>query len=62
VGESGQAYRESPANAIHRYKTDGAAVVMDEILKARWPEYCDPLEQALPGAFEQAVADAPSIF
>ena len=58
VGESAEGYRESLAGAIERYREAGAAAVVDEALEARWPGYREPLERALPGAFEQAVADA----
>jgi pimeloyl-ACP methyl ester carboxylesterase len=62
VGASGQAYRESLANAMRRYREVGAAVVVDEFLQARWPGYRASLEKVLPGAFDQAVADAPTTF
>jgi pimeloyl-ACP methyl ester carboxylesterase len=40
----------------------GARVAIDEFLQMRWPAYREPLERLLPGALEQAVADAPTCF
>jgi pimeloyl-ACP methyl ester carboxylesterase len=62
VGESGAAYREALVRSGQRYREAGAAVVVDEALAARWPGYRVELEQMLPGAFEQAVADAGAVF
>ena len=62
VGSSGPGYRQSLANSIRRYREVGAALVVDETLRARWPGYRAPLEEMLPGAFDQAVADAPNVF
>jgi pimeloyl-ACP methyl ester carboxylesterase len=62
VGASGPGYRQSLANASQRYREVGAAIVIDEALRARWPGYRAPLERVLPGAFDQAVADAPTSF
>jgi len=62
VGASGPGYYESLASGIQRYRDVGGAVAVDEFLQARWPGYRAPLEQVLPGAFEQAVADAPNTF
>jgi len=62
VGASAQSYRESLARGIQRYRDAGAAVAVDESLQARWPGYREALEQALPGAFAQAVADARNCF
>jgi pimeloyl-ACP methyl ester carboxylesterase len=58
VGSSAQGYRESLKRNAERYREVGAAVVVDEFLQARWPEYRAALERSLPGAFAQAVADA----
>jgi pimeloyl-ACP methyl ester carboxylesterase len=60
VGESAESYRESQMRSAQRYREVGAEVVVDEALRARWPEYHVDLEQMLPGAFAQAVADAPA--
>ena len=62
VGASARGYREALARGVERYREAGAAVVVDEFLRARWPSYRDALEQALPGAFAQAVADAETWF
>jgi len=62
VGESAQSYRESLARGEQRYREAGAATVVDEFLRARWPGYRAELDRILPGAFEQAVADAGASF
>jgi pimeloyl-ACP methyl ester carboxylesterase len=62
VGASAQSYRESLLRSAQRYREVGAAVVVDESLRARWPGYRDALEQVLPGAFAQAVADAGTVY
>jgi pimeloyl-ACP methyl ester carboxylesterase len=62
VGASAQGYRESLARGVERYREAGAAVVVDEFLKARWPQYRATLDRVLPGAFAQAVADAETWF
>jgi hypothetical protein len=60
VGASAQGYREALARGVERYREAGAAVAVDEFLRARWPGpgYRVALDRALPGAFAQAVADA----
>jgi pimeloyl-ACP methyl ester carboxylesterase len=62
VGASAQGYREALARGVERYREAGAAVVVDEFLQARWPEYRAALDRALPGAFAQAVADVDTWF
>jgi pimeloyl-ACP methyl ester carboxylesterase len=68
AGASAQARRESPAQREQRvqrdqrYREAGAAPVVDEFLRARWPGYRAELDRVLPGAFEQAVADAGALF
>jgi len=62
VGASAQGYRESLARGALRYREAGASVVVDEFFQARWPGYRETLEQLLPGAFAQAVADAETWF
>jgi pimeloyl-ACP methyl ester carboxylesterase len=62
VGASGGPYREALAQGGRRYREVGAAVVVDEFLQARSPGYRERLDRLLPGAFEQAVADAPTWF
>jgi pimeloyl-ACP methyl ester carboxylesterase len=62
VGASAERYRESLRAGIERYRTDGAPATVDAFLEARWPGYPSPLEERLPGAFGQAVADAGTAF
>jgi pimeloyl-ACP methyl ester carboxylesterase len=62
VGASGQSYREALLQNMRRYREVGAAVVVDEFLQARWPGYRAALDQVLPGAVDQAVADAEAWF
>jgi pimeloyl-ACP methyl ester carboxylesterase len=62
VGTSAQGYRESLARGVERYREAGAEVVVDEFLQARWPGYRATLDRVLPGAFDQAVADAETWF
>jgi pimeloyl-ACP methyl ester carboxylesterase len=62
VGASAQGYRESLARGVERYREAGAEVVVDEFLQARWPGYRATLDRVLPGAFDQAVADAETWF
>jgi len=62
VGASAQGYREALARGVERYREAGAAVVVDEFLQARWPGYRATLDRVLPGAFDQAVADAGTWF
>jgi pimeloyl-ACP methyl ester carboxylesterase len=62
VGASAQDYRESLARGVERYREAGAEVVVDEFLQARWPGYRATLDRVLPGAFDQAVADAETWF
>jgi pimeloyl-ACP methyl ester carboxylesterase len=62
VGASAKGYRESLARGVERYREAGAEVVVDEFLQARWPGYRATLERVLPGAFDQAVADAETWF
>ena len=62
VGASAQDYRESLARGVERYRQAGAEVVVDEFMQARWPGYRATLDRVLPGAFDQAVADAGTWF
>jgi pimeloyl-ACP methyl ester carboxylesterase len=62
IGESAQSYRQALIDAAQRYRQVGAEVAVDEFLQMRWPGYQDKLEGVLPGAFKQAVADAPAFF
>jgi pimeloyl-ACP methyl ester carboxylesterase len=63
VGASAQAYRESLLRGTERYRTEGATAVLEEFIRARWPKYSrGALEQVVPGAFAQALVDAPTTF
>jgi 3-oxoadipate enol-lactonase len=62
VGASGPAYREALTRGVQRYREVGGAVAVDEFLEARWPGYRPVLDRLLPGAFDQAVADAGTWF
>jgi pimeloyl-ACP methyl ester carboxylesterase len=62
VGESAPLYRAALTQAAERYREVGAHVAVDEFLQLRWPSYRHELQRVLPGAFEQAVADAPTFF
>jgi pimeloyl-ACP methyl ester carboxylesterase len=59
TGASAASYRESLMRSSQTYVQRGAATVMEEFFRARWPAYSRAeLERVLPGSFEQAVADA----
>lgn len=63
VGSSGPDYRESLQKGLETYREEGAAAVVENMLRARWGE--DPrasLEAVLPGAFDQAIAEAATPF
>jgi pimeloyl-ACP methyl ester carboxylesterase len=62
VGESAKLYRQGLESGLQRFQDAGARVAIDEFLQMRWPEYHESLEHALPGAFEQAVADGATWF
>lgn len=63
LGNSGDEYRQSLLSGINRYKEVGAVTVVNEFLAMRFGEgYEQPLEQIIPGAVEQAVADADTPF
>jgi pimeloyl-ACP methyl ester carboxylesterase len=62
VGASAQAYRASLAAGAQRYREAGAAVAVEEFLRARWRGDRAALERAVPGAVAQAVADAGTSF
>jgi len=62
-GSSAQGYRDALAQGQRRYREQGAAVAVDEFLLPRFGAgYRAWLDQALPGAFAQAVADAETWF
>jgi pimeloyl-ACP methyl ester carboxylesterase len=62
LGASTQPYREALLRSAQRYREAGAAVAVDEGIRTRWPEYREGLARVLPGAFEQAVADAAATY
>jgi pimeloyl-ACP methyl ester carboxylesterase len=63
VGESAAAYRSSLSQSAERYRQTGAAGVLDDFFRARWPAYSrGALEYVLPGGFAQATADAGTTF
>jgi pimeloyl-ACP methyl ester carboxylesterase len=64
-GESGPAYRESLAQGVQGFREFDEShrpALLDEFMRARWPDYQTQLEAVLPGAFEQAVRDAATAF
>jgi pimeloyl-ACP methyl ester carboxylesterase len=58
VGTSAQGYRESLTQGAERYREADAFILVDAFLEARWPAYRAALDQAVPEALAQAVADA----
>lgn len=62
VGASEQAYRGALERGLERYRKAGASVVVDEFLQARWPGYRACIDSVLPGALDQAMADARTWF
>ena len=62
IGENIPLYRSGLEQSLRRYQEAGATVAVDEFLESRWPDYRTKLDQVLPGAFEQALADAATCF
>lgn len=62
VGESAPLYRQALLQSRQRYEAAGARLAVAEFLQTRWPSYRENLPRVLPGAFEQAVADAATFF
>lgn len=63
VGSSGPSYRESLEQGWQRFRHEDPERLVDEFLEARNGKgYRTALEQVLPGAFNQAVADASATF
>jgi pimeloyl-ACP methyl ester carboxylesterase len=62
VGPEERKYRESLRRNVAAFDADNAETFVDEFIGARWPDYRPVLDAALPGAFDQAVADARSVF
>ncbi|MDG6256775.1 MAG: alpha/beta hydrolase [Methanomicrobiaceae archaeon] len=63
VGSTGPAYREALLRGRQRFGKEPPEQLVDEFLQARFGEgYRAPLDRMVPGAFEQAVADAATSF
>jgi pimeloyl-ACP methyl ester carboxylesterase len=63
VGASGPSYRESLQQGWQRFKSEDPEILVDEFLLARYGKgYRTELERVLPGAFDQAVANASTAF
>jgi pimeloyl-ACP methyl ester carboxylesterase len=62
VGDSADLYRRGLERSVARYRNVGARVAVDEFLRLRWPAYRERLDRVVPGALEQAVADAATCF
>jgi pimeloyl-ACP methyl ester carboxylesterase len=62
VGDSADSYRRGLEESVARYRDVGARVAVDGFLRLRWPAYRERLDGVVPGAFEQAVADAATFF
>ncbi len=62
VGPKEQAYRDALERNVSAFDPGDAEAFVDEFIGARWPDYRPILDRALPGAFEQAVADATTVF
>lgn len=62
VGESAALYRLGLEDSIARYRDVGACVAVDQFFRLRWPAYRERLDRVVPGAFDQAVADAATCF
>ena len=59
LGDNGPGYRAAIAETQRRYATGDAAGAVDDFLRRRFgADYRDPLDRVVPGAFEQAVANA----
>jgi pimeloyl-ACP methyl ester carboxylesterase len=55
--------REFVEPAVERYRAGDTAGAVDTFLRGVFgPDYRDPLERGLPGAFDQAVSDADAFF
>lgn len=63
VGSTGPAYREALLRGRQRFGKEPPEQLVDEFLQARFGEgYRASLDRMVPGAFEQAVADAATPF
>jgi pimeloyl-ACP methyl ester carboxylesterase len=62
AGASAPAYRESLTKSAQRFREEDPTEVVDAFLEARLPGYRTALDRLLPGAFQQALADAGTWF
>jgi 3-oxoadipate enol-lactonase len=62
IGTAVDGYREALAAGIARFREGEVETLVDSFLRARWPDYTEALEGAVPGAFGRAVADAATTF
>jgi pimeloyl-ACP methyl ester carboxylesterase len=62
VGPKEGAYRAALARNVAAFREGDAEAIVDEFIGARWPDYRPILDRELPGAFEQAVIDATTVF
>ncbi len=62
VGPDERAYRDALRRNIARFDEADAEAIVDDFIGARWPGYRPVLDRLLPGAFDQAVADASTVF
>ncbi len=62
VGPKEQAYRDALKRNIEQFDEADAETIVDEFIGARWPNYRPTLDRLLPGVFDQAVADSPTVF
>jgi pimeloyl-ACP methyl ester carboxylesterase len=62
IGATGEAYRASLTAAVDRFRRADAAALVDAFLEARTPGYRRLLDERLPGAIDQANADARTSF
>jgi pimeloyl-ACP methyl ester carboxylesterase len=63
LGAHGQAYREGLQQATERYLAGDVRGTVDSFMRARFGDgYRDFLDRSLPGAFDQALADAGATF
>jgi pimeloyl-ACP methyl ester carboxylesterase len=62
VGPDEHRYRDALKRNIAGFSKDDAESIVDEFIGARWPGYRPTLDHHLPGAFDQAVADATTVF
>jgi pimeloyl-ACP methyl ester carboxylesterase len=62
IGESADQYRQALVDSMRRFREGDAHAAVDAFLENRWPGFRQPLERALPGAYEQALTDAETCF